>query len=151
MYVTHDRVMLSMSVIAEMETMIHEYYNSTVASTDIPPYDFEWSLYYGLESLGKLVVTTARLQDVLVGFAMYIVTSVPHHRTMIVAECDTIAVDYRFRSLSIGRGLYNYTETILREYGVQQVLNRYRVCYGAKPMFNDLGFKVTEHVYMKEL
>lgn len=146
-----SHVELTHSLSLEMTALIEDYYENTPAHTDIPPYDFNWSLYQSLSDAGQLVVVTARVGELLVGYAMYIVTHAAHHQTLLVAECDTLSVDIDFRGMGIAEKVYAYAETLLRQRGVKQVFNRYRVCYGTKPLFEKLGFHVTEHVYMKEL
>lgn len=135
----------------EMENLITGYYDSMPEGSEIPPFDFDWDTYYRLSEIGSLLVTTARYDGKLVGCAMYVLGNAPHHRTVKVAMCDGIAMDPAHRGKGLGKALYTYSEQALRSRGVERVTHNYRVCYGTKPMFEDLGFKVIEHVYMKEL
>lgn len=142
---------LTDKLIHEIEPMLDAYYMTTVAKTDIPPYDFDWPAYMTLQEHGHLVATTVRLHGLLIGFTIYIVMTLPHHKTKTVAECDCIAVDPAFRNVGIGRKLYTFNEDILRSMNVDIIIQRYRVCYGAEPIFPKLGFKHIEQLYMKEL
>lgn len=146
-------VPLTHELASEMDAMFDAYYMTTMAHTDIPLYDYDWPLYYALHDAGKIVMTTARLASsgFLVGVSMYIVMHTPHHRTVVTAECDGISVDPAFRGHGIAERMIAYTLPLLKDRGVKQVFNRYRVCYNTKPLFEKLGFCVTEHVYMKEL
>lgn len=147
-----QQVELNIALALEMDAMFDSYYATTVAHTDIPPYDYDWALYFALQEQGKVVMLEARAPSgFLVGVCMYIITNVPHHRSMVVAECDGISVDPAFRGHGIAEKMVKYAEPILKSMGVQQMFNRYRVCYDTKPLFEKLGFHVTEHVYMKEL
>lgn len=151
MDVVYSHEPLTPSLIDKIEPLLAEYYVHTVAKSDIPPYDFDWDAYLRLQDLGMMTVTSACIDTELVGFALYIRTHLPHHKTKYVAECDTISTSMHHRGLGIGRRLYEFTEDVLRSQGVEVVINRYRECYDTRPMFEGLGFKQIERVYMKEL
>lgn len=142
---------LSSDLINEIMEMLNAYYKATPASTDIPPYDFQWDAYFTLDYTGQLHITTARDADKLVGIALYIVTPALHHKSVVMAECDSLSVDHTYRGRGLATDLYTFTEQKLRERGVQFVLNHYRHCYGAKPVFEKLGFVPWNTVYMKKL
>lgn len=135
----------------EMEAIARGYYESTPAHVDTPPYDVDWSVYMKLQDAGVFVLSTCRYDGWLAGFAMYIIMPVPHHRSVISAECDSIVIAPEHRGAGMGRALYSYTEGALRQRGATRVVNRYKVGYKTKPMFEELGFKLIEHVYAKEI
>lgn len=138
----------------EIDSMLADYYEATVAKDGIPPYDFDWAMYVYLQEMDMLLVATARDEaqtNALVGVALYHVTPMPHHRGLIAAECDSICTAHTHRGKGIGKGLYRFVEPLLVARGVNRIINRYRLCYGARPMFEDLGFSVEEHVYVKRV
>jgi hypothetical protein len=47
--------------------------------------------------------------------------------------------------------LYQHTEPLLIERDVKRIINGYRHVYNAKPMFEGLGFKAEETVYVKRI
>jgi GNAT superfamily N-acetyltransferase len=137
---------------AELSALFTAYYSVTPAHTGQPPYDFNWAVFRAVQDANMLLITVARDEDnSLCGAALYIITEHSHHRGWIIAECDTLAVDHNKRGKGIGRGLYAYTETQLRDRGVKLITNRFRVCYDVEPLFPKLGFKLAEQVYMKEI
>lgn len=142
---------LTAPLMVEIGYLIESYYADTPANTGLPPYDFIWEFYETLDKIDAVLFTTARSDGTLVGVAIYFLVQHPHHRGLLMAECDTIAVDKTCRGQGVGRALYAFTEQRLKERDVQRVTNRYRVCYGTKPVFEELGFKLDEHVYMKEI
>ena len=147
-----QQVSLSDKLISEIEDILNDYYHRTVAKQGIPPYKFNWQLYFALERMGSLLVTTARYSDrVLVGVCIYTIIEHPHHMGMLVAECDTIATKLEYRGHGIGKRLYLYTEDLLEDRGVQKVIHRFRHVYNQRPMFEDLGFEAIETCYSKEL
>jgi len=135
----------------EITQMVKEYYADTPAHVGIPPYDFNWPLYQQLDNAGALSVLCMRDHGRLVGVALYAITANPHHKTMLVAECDTLATRLSHRGRGIGRTLCETAQTLLKDMGVKLIAHRFRTCYTEKPLFEQLGFTCAEKVYVKEL
>jgi GNAT superfamily N-acetyltransferase len=135
----------------ELDELVHDYYASTVAAEDMPPLDFNWSVYCALEHAGMLKLYTARNKDDLVGFVLYHVYPHLHHRTYMTAACDTLAVKPEQRGKGIGRALMEYAEPQLKKCDVKSITHQFRTCYTAKPLFPKLGYKLIEYGYLKEL
>lgn len=141
---------LSPEFMHEADAIFADYYENTVAKDGIPPFRHNWPVY---AALGDVVhLTTVRDDaDLLAGFAIYFLQPHLHHPQLSMAYCDTIAVAWQCRGKGLGKELYRFTEPLLVQKGVQRVVNGYRVVYGKKPMFEELGFKLEEHVYVKEV
>ncbi len=73
--------------------IVVRYYASTEASEGVPQIDFGSDMYLGLEKLGGTLFMTALDGGRLVGGCLYVVGPHPHHRTVTIAGCDTLAVD----------------------------------------------------------
>ncbi len=134
-----------------IDAYLEEQYDNTVANTDIPRYDHDWDLYATLAKHGRLLVVTARDDGYLVGYTMYVMSKIPHHKTHSVGICDGIVTWYTYRGQGIGRRMLAHAERELRGRDIDRMVNHYRVCYDTEPMFPKAGFKLIEHVYMKEL
>lgn len=137
----------------EMTSMLHDYYEATPAKDGIPPYDLDWALYEVLQDQGTLLVTTVRSSDTnaFIGCALYHVIGMLHHKGFMVAECDGISIDHRYRGKGLGKALYEFTEPYLLERGAKRIINRYRLIYNTTPMFPSLGFEAEEMVYVKRV
>ncbi len=139
-------------IVRDMEALLDDYYECTVAKDGLPPYDFDWNVYRTMDAIGSMLLATARDDDgTLLGFALYLVIDHPHHRGMRIAECDSLSVSAQARGKGVGRTLYFFCEDQLRQRGVSRVLHRYRVVYNTEPLFPKLGFKLDEQMYSKEL
>lgn len=147
----YAREALSPSLEDEMQALTRGFYHQT--SGLIPMYEFRWEMYRHIEATGTLIIATARESEGarLLGFTMYYVLEHPHHRGLLVAECDCINVAADARGLGIGGGLYEFTEPLLRQAGAQFVVNRHRLEYGKRPIFERLGFQAYETVFLKKL
>lgn len=148
---TYQTELVTSGLTDEIEALLRDMYDNSVASTDIPMYDFDWHRYKQVEIAGMLMLTTARFEEMLVGFAIYLIVRHPHHKTVTSAECDAIAINRNLRNNGIGQNLIDFSLDQLRGRGVKFVTHRYRTCYEAEPIFPKLGFRLIEHVYMKDL
>lgn len=148
---TYQVERLSIAFIQQAEAMYNEYYDKTEASTDLPPYDFQWEKFVAADDDDTLLITTARQGDKLVGIALYFFIEHLHHRGLKIAYCDGLSTSMHVRGQGIGKKLYLFTEPLLKERGAHMVINHYRTCYPNKPVFESLGFNVWEHVYMKRI
>ncbi len=151
---------------AELEELVRRYYEPTQAHEGIPPYRFNWPLYWRAENASSLLLVTARRDrkpwgavsgaahytGKLVGWALYLILDHPHHRGLCVADCDTLAVDHLERGKGIGRGLVEFSEPILRErHGATRIIHRHRLVYGDNALFPKLGFRPVEVAYSKDI
>jgi GNAT superfamily N-acetyltransferase len=135
----------------QADALLREMYAHSVASSDIPPYDFDWRKYRSVQDAGMLMLATARYEEMLVGFALYLIVDHPHHIGTRSAECDAIAINMGLRGNGIGQQLIDYALDQLRAIDTKFVTHRFRTCYDAEPIFPKLGFRLIEHVYMKDL
>jgi GNAT superfamily N-acetyltransferase len=135
----------------EFDALIHHYYAVTDASKDVPPLCFDWSFYLMLEDTGKLVTFTVRT-DQLDGFAQYFVVQNVKHPSMLLAACDTLAVRPEMRGHGIGRQLVEFATGELKALGCTHMTHGFRMTYRDEvPLFEKIGFRLYEKVYMKEL
>lgn len=148
---TYATEQVSDDFMEQANAILREMYETTVASSDIPNYAFDWERYKQVQQAGMLLLTTARFENMLVGFALYLVVDHPHHNGTRSAECDAIAISVALRGNQIGRSLIDFSTDYLRGMNVKFVTHRYRTCYNAEPIFPKLGFRLIEHVYMKDL
>jgi GNAT superfamily N-acetyltransferase len=154
MSLTFSTEHLSPQLCDAMDKIIKDYYYWALErglNDGIPPHNFDWEVYYKSEQLGLLYVTTVRDDNGLVGFTLYMVIKAPHHDDVIMADCDSVFTSVHHQGKGIGKKLLQYTESQLKKLGVKWMTNRYRTRANTKPVFEDLGFKVWETVYMKEL
>lgn len=137
--------------IHEIDAVVMSYYGKVGAHDELPPYDCDWNFYATLDKVGKLLLLTARNEDnVMCGFAMYCIYNHPHHKTILCADCDMIAVDAQHRSKGIGSHLLLMSIELLRKMEVKLVTNRFRVGYDTAPLFAKYG-AVVEHAYLMHL
>lgn len=134
----------------EFDALIHDYYRTTEAWRDIPELRLDWDFYGRLEDAGNFYVFTARGEH-LNGFAFYMVIEHWKYPSMFLASCDTLAVRPHLRGVGIGRQLVEYAQDMLKPLGVTHMTHNSRAVYDTVPLFEKIGFKLFERVYIKEL
>jgi GNAT superfamily N-acetyltransferase len=128
------------------------------ASADLSqPLAVNWGLYERLEQANLEVCVVARHEAVPVGYAVYIVQ--PHlHYDLVIADNDLFYLDPAYRYGWLGVKLFTLAEQLLRERGVNEVINRCKL--HVKPgrggrdvggIFRLLGYRPIETLYRKKL
>jgi GNAT superfamily N-acetyltransferase len=137
----------------QLNAIIVEYYEKTVASEGVPPVDMAWELFSELEDKEGFILITARdtLTGIIVGFVTYYVGPHPHHKTVVFATCGTLAVKLSERGKGIAHQLLDAAEPLLRMHHVKYISHGYRSVYNADPIFTKHGYKLAELQFVKEL
>lgn len=135
--------------IVEMDAMLVEDWNAIGTTIGEPPIDMDWDHYIEQEQLQQCVPITAREDEELVGFAMYMVIMHPHHKTVRYALCDSLIVKPAYRNVGIGAKLVTAAEPLLKMYYVKWIVHAFRTAYDVEPLFPRLGFTLVEQSYVK--
>lgn len=97
--------------------LLEEHWRELATYSDVP-LDPDWGLYQKAYEAGNLRIFTARLNGVLVGYAVYFVRYHHHYASTLWAMSDVILVRKEHRSLGVGNSLFALVEESLREEGV---------------------------------
>lgn len=79
-----------------------------------PRYD----LYYGLEDAGALRIIVSRMDGILVGYVVVILTTHPHREADLVGAIDTVYVLPEFRFAGSAAKMLHFVEDTMRDQGV---------------------------------
>lgn len=135
----------------EVAPLLLDYWKRTNAQEGQPPLNVNWVGFQSLEDAGKLILFTARIEEKLVGYDLYMLYAHIKYVPTMWAMCDTLAVNPDYRGRGIGTELVKYAEKRLKHMGVDYIVHGYRTDYNVTPLFEKLGFTNTERVYMKVL
>jgi len=132
---------------------VRDYWEHTPENANSPPLAFNMEMYANLHKSGIVKLMVGRIaNDVIIAAALYIIYPNPKHMPSVVAQCDTFAVSRKWRGQGIGERLMGHALHMLREVGVNEVINGYREVYGdIVPLFEKLGFARYERLYRLEL
>ena len=136
------------NVYMELDELLKDYFAKTEAKEGIPPLDMDWDLYIKLWDRDQLIIMTAE-EDKIEGFVMYHVNRHPHHRKVMTAICDILAVRPEIRSTGLGKLIVRTAEPVLKAVGVTMIVHSFRTIYDVKPVFLGLGYKLFEHNYIR--
>jgi GNAT superfamily N-acetyltransferase len=132
-----------------MDAILAEYFAATAAKVGIPALDMDWDFYAEAAQQGKFILITARENEELVGFVTYYVNNHPHHKTVMYAACDILAVKMAHRGKGIGTQLVKAAEPLLKMFYVKRIVHASRTVYDVEPLFPKLGYSLVERSYMK--
>ena len=134
-----------------MDDLIHEYYEKTEAKFGVPPLNFDWDFYLNAEAMNKFVLIVARDAEEFMGFVTYYVSLHPQYKTTMYAVCNTLAVKLKYRGQGVASKLVKAAEPYLKLYNVKYMVHGFRTVYDVEPLFQKLGFELSEKMYQKVL
>lgn len=135
----------------DADALVKDYYKRTIADTNMRPLRIRWGVYKELEHASCCKLFTAREDDKLFGFSLYIIQNHLHHEGQCVAHCTIIGVRPEKRRIGIGRLLIEFAEIRLKHCGVTHMVHHHRAIYRVTPLFERMGFRLEELGYVKEL
>lgn len=107
-------------------------------------------VYKRLNAQGKLVIVTARVDNLAIGYCVHMVSKDIHFGELIAMD-DVTFVAPGLRRLGIGRRLREKAIEELKAMGVKVVLARFKVAHPHDEHMKKMGFVPYETVYVKEI
>lgn len=86
------------------------------------PLHIAWESYFELEDRGQLKFFTARKDDLLVGYFVVVVIMPLTAKGDLMGVYDAVYVHKDYRKSTVGKRLFKYVETCMKEDGVYRVL-----------------------------
>ena len=114
---------------------------------DSMPLDMDFEAYAEMEQVDVLHVITARLEGELVGHHLILITDDLRRKSIKQAQTDTIYM----RSEHRNSGLIAFSESYLRQLGVQIWAASSRDCFDTSILWMKAGFNPLERVLIKRL
>ena len=111
----------------------------------------DWDAYFKLEDAGVLKFFTARKDDLLVGYFIVLVFTPLTAKGELVGSYDSVYVHKDHRKSSVGKRLFTYVETCMKEDGVYRVVASSSVKNPIGNFLNRLGYNEIETKYEKVL
>ena len=111
----------------------------------------DFDQYMSLEDSGMLRIFTAREDDELVGYLVFLVTYHPHYKDQLYANNDLTYVhpDYRSKDASLVRSLFDIAERSLKEEGVSVITVSMKAHMPFDKTAERMGYDRAEIVYSK--
>jgi len=126
-------------------------HNQEVAYRGNPPLDPDWDTYFQIESQDKLRVFTARDDNKLVGYFVFILLDSLHYKGLKIAYHDLLFVLPEYRSHKIVIDLFQFAEKYLEEDGIDHILFNSTTIKPLDKLLERFGFTHTESVFIKKI
>ena len=136
--------------IEELKQIIPAHYDELCVAKDFP-LEPDWEAYGRIYVAGMLRCVTARTEDELVGYALFIVQPHIHYRTCKTAFEDVYFLKKEYRLGRTGIRLFQFAEEVLRADGVNRVIMHTKIHVDNSRLFEYLGYKYTDKLYTKIL
>ncbi len=136
--------------IEELKQIIPAHYDELCVAKDFP-LEPDWEAYGRIYVAGMLRCITARTEDELVGYALFIVQPHIHYRTCKTAFEDVYFLKKEYRLGRTGIRLFQFAEEALRADGVNRIIFHTKVHLDNSRLFEYLGYKHTDKLYTKIL
>jgi hypothetical protein len=117
----------------------------------IGPLDPDFSVYRTLYAAGKLHILAARDDGKLIGYYIAIIGKNLHYRTITVATEDIYYLAPEYRKGTSGLRLFIEAEKMMRAAGAVMSVAKTKVAHDHGSLFQRLGYRHFESVYMKVL
>ena len=105
----------------DAEPFLHDHWREMSPNPNVQ-LDPDWAMYDRLETVGGLVIYTARIDGELIGYAFFMGgRSHPHYKTMKWMINDNIRINPDYRRKGIGTGLLDFAEEDLKRRGVDYI------------------------------
>lgn len=135
----------------EILPLLDAHWREVALDQDTVKLDPDWATYDILDQIGALVIITARYEGTLVGYAVYLISQHYHYRGLRGAENDLYWLDPAYRKGRAGIELFRAAEVVLAGEGVQKATHKVKLGHDVGRVFEHLGYKPIERIYIKNL
>ena len=133
-----------------VEALLERHWREIAHYQDIE-LNVDWSVYEQAEALGKLRIFTARVDDELVGYAVFFVNHNPHYKDSLQAVQDILFLAPEHRKGRIGFGLLAFADMQLAGEGVQATYHHSKAAHNIGPLLERMGYELVDVIYAKRL
>ena len=128
----------------EIEALLPLHWEEVALNQDTIKLDPTWDTYKLLENTGHLCCATAREEDQLVGYAIFIHAWNLHYKTVRVADSDSFFLHPEHRKGMAGVRLFQAAEKALKAQGVRKIVIREKIHRNIGRVFERLGYRAIE-------
>lgn len=136
--------------IEELKEIIPAHYDELCVTKDFPLMP-DYEAYGRLYMAGMLKCITARSEEGLVGYVIFLVQPHLHYMTCKTAFEDIYFLKKEHRLGRTGIRLFQFAEEALRADGVNRIIFHTKVHLDNSRLFEYLGYKHTDKLYTKIL
>lgn len=132
--------------------MLADHYAENAPMKDVLKLKPDWAFYMEEQKFGRFLFITARARTgEIVGYTALLLRRHPHYADTIVAVDDVHYLMPAYRGQGYGKHLIAFSETAARERGARLFSMRCKADQDHGFIFESLGYRLTDLVYIKEL
>jgi GNAT superfamily N-acetyltransferase len=131
--------------------LFQRHWEEVALDKDVVPLDPQWDLYAELDRMGRLLITTVRLDGALIGYCSHFIAPNLHYKSLVVADNDIFWLASEHRNSRIGIKLLRTAEQYAREAGCNKILMKEKIHVSLGRLFQFLGYREIERLHAKTL
>lgn len=139
----------SPELVSEMMPLWKSHYEEMAHFKDII-LDPDLMVYEAVSKNGALRIYTARKENVLVGYNVFVVRGHPHYRASVSANQDIIFLNDKMREGFAGYRFMKWCDDQLKREGVQTIYQHVRITRNFGPLLERMGYRLMDLIYAKE-
>lgn len=139
-----------MKFLEELKPLFPIHYEELCVTKDFPLKP-DYEAYARLNDARMLRCITCRVDDELIGYAIFIVQPHLHYSTCLTAFEDIYFIKKEYRKGRIGIRLFQYAESVLNGIGVNRIIMHTKIHMDNSRLFEYLGYKMTDKLFTKIL
>ena len=133
-----------------LPALLARHWAEIALNQDTVPLAPDWERYHQMEFAGALHITTARDErGFIVGYAVFLVGENAHYKGLTVADGDIFYLHPSYRQGLAGLSMLRAAEDLLREVGVNMIVNKDKMHAPLGIVFKRMGYEPIETVYAK--
>ena len=132
-----------------VELLLEEHWREVALYQDEIKLAPDFERYESLYAAGKLIIVTARLAEVLIGYSIFILHNHIHYKNCLVASQDVLFVTGTQRKTGAGIRLIRGSEDVLRKLGVNRITHHCKQINNLQEILTALGYLVEEVIVGK--
>lgn len=133
-----------------IEELLTKHYQEIAHFKDIP-LGIDWDKYELAQNAGNLRVFTARVDNLIVGYAVYLIGANPHYKSSIQAVQDVLFLERSCRGALIGSKLITFADKELAAEGVQVSFHHSKVAHPMDSILKRNGYEMVDTLWAKRL
>lgn len=134
----------------EMLEMLEQHFIEVSPFHGLEKFDPEIKYYDELEASGVLKLFTVYVDEKLVGYNAYSVFRHPHVNAQFASQ-DVVYIKPEFRKHGLGSKLLEFSDIMLKQYGVKYVINTVNSAHDYSHLFERQGYKKLDLNFIKGL
>lgn len=135
----------------EIKPILKLHYDEVEQDKEAVPMDVDYDQFRNLETANLLNVCTARIDNVLVGYIITMISKHLHHKGTLFGLVDMYYIIKEHRKGFAGINLLKFHEVQMRKLGVIKVMTMVKIEHDHSKILERLGYKEIEKLYSKVL